>query len=144
MGLVREPEILEKFIKLRLQGLSQEQIKGQLSEFDLTDNQYVRYHHQAGVRIRDIQENEVLNTRVLHASRYELLYEWFIEKDFDNFAMKMLENIERLCGLHSNSIGLSIHNLVENKPQKVNLYKKENLTDSEYNRLQILMKKAER
>jgi hypothetical protein len=137
-------DVLELFIKLRLQGLSKNQIVTQLAEHNLSEYESQKYHHNAGEKIRDIQENEVLNTRVLHAQRFEMLYEWFLEHDFDNEAMKMMENIEELLGLGSNTIGLSIHNLVEKKPQKVNIYNWENLTENEHNRLKMLVDKCKK
>lgn len=138
-----KPDILDKFIRLRLQGLTQEDIQNQLNELSLSQSQYKKYHHEAGIRIRDIQENEVLSTRVLHAQRYEILYEWFLENDFDKEAMRMLENVERLCGMHSNTIGLSISNLVEKKHQKANIYDFKNLTESEHSRLKELIEKSQ-
>jgi len=142
MANVKDPDLLEKFIKLRLTGYNLEQIKSQLSNESISDFEFQKYHHEAGARIRYIQENEVLNTRVLHAQRYEMLYDWFIENDFDKEAMKMLENVERLLGLHSNTIGLSIHNLVEKKPQKANIYDWHKLNEQEHNRLKVLVEKA--
>lgn len=135
-------DILGDIIKLRLQGYTRDQIaqlKPELSNYEVS-----KYHHEAGEKIRDIQENEVLSTRVTHAQRYNLLYEWFIENDFDDYALKMLEAIEKLLGLHSNTIGLSIHNMIQGTPEKVSLYKRENLTDIEFDRLRELMQKAER
>jgi hypothetical protein len=104
------------------------------------DNLFFR----AGERIREINENEVLSTRVLHAQRYEVLYNWFLENNFDVNAMKMLESIERLLGLHSASIGVSINNLIEKKTEKVNIYDYKNLTDTEHNRLKELWRKGEK
>ncbi len=137
-----EPEIIGEFITLRLKGYSKNQIQTALADKGFTDYEYYKYHAEAGERIRYIQENEVLDTRVLHAQRYEFLYEWFLENDFDDYAMKMLEAIEKLLGIHANTIGLSIHNLVQGKEQKVSLYKIENLTDKEYSRLKELVDKC--
>ena len=136
-------ELLDNMIDLRLKGFTFDQTKDALSEYKLSFSQHQSLHHKAGEKIREIQENEVLDTRVLHAQRYEILYDWFIENDFDNNAMKMLENVERLIGLHSNKIGLSIHNLVEKTPQKSNIYDYRKLTDDEHNRLRKLIEKAQ-
>ena len=65
-----------------------------------------------------------------------------LENDFDTNAMKMLENSERLLGLHSNSIGLNIHNMIEKKQEPSNIYNYKNLTDREHKRLEELWKKG--
>lgn len=141
--MIQKSEILELVIKLRLQGKTREQIGQELSEYKLSDYELQKYHWEAGDKIRDIQENEVLNTRVLHAQRYEILYKWFLEHDFDKEAIKMLENIERLLGLHSSTISLSIHNLVEKK-QSTNIYNWQNLTEKEHKRLTELIEKSKK
>jgi hypothetical protein len=132
---------LEEIIKLRLQGLTSLQIK-ENSFQELSQYDFDKLFWQAGERIRDISDNEVLSTRVLHAQRYQFLYDWFLENDFDTNAMKMLENIERLLGLHSNQIGLSIHNMIEKKVDTSNIYNYNNLTDSEHKRLKQLWQKG--
>ncbi len=135
---------IEQIISHRLEGLSSAQIKEASPELaSLSDQQFSLYHWQAGNKIREIQESEVLSTRVLHAQRYELLYQWFLEHDFDNYAMKMLEASERLLGLHSNTVGISIHNLIEKK-KTPNIYDHSKLTDVELIRLKSLLEKAQR
>lgn len=141
MSDIAKYDTLEEVIKLRLQGLSSLQIKQDHCQ-DLHQYEFDKLFHKAGERIREINDNEVLSTRVLHAQRYEMLYEWFEENDFDTNAMKMLENIERLLGLSSNTIGLSIHNMIEKKDTKTNLYNYNNLTDSEHSRLTELWQKG--
>jgi hypothetical protein len=135
---------LGEIIKLRLEGLSAIQVKDRLEVDDISDSTFYSNYYEAGEKIRDIQENEVLSTRVLHAQRYELLYEWFFENDFDREAIKMLENVERLLGLHSNSVNLSIHNLFQKKTGKANIYNYKNLSEVEMSRLQFLVEKAKK
>lgn len=140
----RDRKILEEFIRLRFGGYTFLQIKEKLSEYNLSDYEIQKYHYKAGEKVREIQENEVLNTRVLHAQRYEILYDWFIENDFDKEAIKMLENIERLVGLGNDHIGISIQNMIEKKPEKISLYKWENLTEKEHDRMKQLYEKVKK
>lgn len=141
MNNLSKYKLLEEVIKFRLQGLTSLQIKENHYP-QLSQQEFDYLFIQAGDRIREINDNEVLSTRVLHNQRYEMLYDWFLENDFDTNAMKMLENSERLLGLHSNSVGLNIHNLVEKKQDNVNIYNYKNLTDSEHGRLKELWEKG--
>ena len=141
MNNLSKYKLLEEVIKFRLQGLTSLQIKENHYP-QLSQQEFDYLFIQAGDRIREINDNEVLSTRVLHNQRYEMLYDWFLENDFDTNAMKMLENSERLLGLHSNSVGLNINNLVEKKQDNVNIYNYKNLTDSEHGRLKELWEKG--
>lgn len=138
--IAKKSDWIDQIIQLRLQGLSAKQSLDRLDGLD--EVVFYNYYQEAGEKIREAQENDVLSTRVLHAQRYEWFYEWFEENDFDKYALKTLTCIERLLGLHSNTIGFSIHNLIEKKEDKPNIYDYTKLTDEELKRLEYLVNKC--
>jgi len=135
---------VSEIAQLRLQGKSYSDVKKyMMTTYELTENRYNQYAQRAKDKVRQLLNDDLIHIRVIHADRYEWFYQTFLKMDCDRYAMDALGCIERLLGLHSNTIGVSIHNLIEKK-QQPNLYDYTKLTEQELKRLKQLVDKCKK
>lgn len=130
--------------QLKLQGKSIKDIEKYMTiTYEISEYVFRQYLEKARDRVRELLNKDLVNVRVVHADRYEWFYNTLYDWGFDKYAMEALGNVERLLGWHSNSIAISIDNLVQKKKQP-NLYDYTKLSVQELKRLKQLVDKCKK
>lgn len=105
------------------------------------DNDFKIVREQIRQSITEEKEN-IIN---LHIIRYEELYQELMNMSLHATAMKVLENKEKLIGLHSGDINIQVNN-VENTAvvKSVETFNYQNLNKQEQERLNLLLSKCQK
>lgn len=135
---------VNEVIRLKLQGKKYKEIENYITTaYDVTTHTVAKDVEIAKKKIKELLSKELVHVRTIHADRYYFFYDQFEKWGYDKYAMDALANVERLMGLGSPLIGISIDNMIERK-KKPNLYDYTKLSKEEMTRLKELVDKCKK